>query len=93
MSGGISLNDAEAAITADSILANPDVTGSVTFGGLEDRIQSWIDGASTNNGWVISSNSTNGWDFDSSEGAIKPLLIGQLHHGRLTVFDRSHVDG
>ena len=74
MTGGISLNNVEAATTADSILANPDVTGSVTFTGLEDRIQSWIDGASTNNGWVINSNNTNGWDFDSSEGSIKPLL-------------------
>ncbi len=74
MSGGISLNNVEAATTADSILANPAVTGSVTFTGLEDRIQSWIDGASTNNGWVINSNNTNGWDFDSSEGSIKPVL-------------------
>ncbi len=65
--GGILIDDIEAANAADSILSNPGTFGSVTFTGLEDRIQSWLDGASTNNGWLFSSDNDNGWYFDSSE--------------------------
>ena len=72
--GGILIDDVEAAITADSILSAPAALGSVTFTGLEDRIQSWLDGASTNYGWLISSDSDNGWDFDSSESGNPPIL-------------------
>ncbi len=73
--GGILIDDLEAAVVADSILSTPATMGSVTFTGLENRVQSWIDGASANNGWVITlSGSTNGWDFDSSESANKPTL-------------------
>ncbi len=74
LSGGVSTNGVEAAVTADSVLASPAATGSVTFTGLASRLQSWVSGGSANQGWVVVSNSTNGWDFDSSESANKPLL-------------------
>jgi hypothetical protein len=66
-SSGISTNDIEAATATDSVLSNPTSSGLVTFSGLESRIQSWLDGASTNNDWVVVSDDDNGWDFDSSE--------------------------
>jgi hypothetical protein len=66
LTDGVSLNDVEAAVVADSTLADPDVNGFQTFTGLAGAVQAWANGAD-NHGWVIVIDSTNGWDFRTSE--------------------------
>ncbi|QEG40277.1 DUF4347 domain-containing protein [Roseimaritima ulvae] len=74
MSDGVSTNDAEAAATADASVTDPTAGGWVTIDGLEDRVQSWQDRASSNYGWVIESDNTDGWDIGSSESGSAPQL-------------------
>ncbi|MEQ9407983.1 MAG: DUF4347 domain-containing protein, partial [Fuerstiella sp.] len=71
LSGGLTANDTELAITPDSQI--PGNSGSQTWTGLEATVQQWVDGYN-NYGWGILNDSTDGWDIDSSEGAIAPLL-------------------
>ncbi|MEM7070014.1 MAG: DUF4347 domain-containing protein, partial [Pseudomonadota bacterium] len=76
LTNGIQLNNIEASSTIDSILANPDLTGTQTFSGLESTLQAWSDG-DPNFGWAIMTNSSNGWDFSTSEAVVlaqRPIL-------------------
>ncbi len=77
MSSGIQTDGVEASSTPESIVPNPDITGTVTISGLETTLQAWSDGAS-NFGWVVINNSTDGWDVSSSETStpnLRPRLF------------------
>jgi uncharacterized repeat protein (TIGR01451 family) len=81
LTGGVQTDDAEAASTSDRTFTQTGSLGRVAITGLEDAVQSWVDGGAVH-GWVLIASGTDddndGWDFASSEAADpadRPALI------------------
>ena len=72
---GVTPDDVEAVVTPDAIVPNAENTtgdGPRTMD-VTATVQAWADGQ-PNFGWVFVPQSGDGWDFETSEGATRPLL-------------------
>ena len=75
LGNGVQADDIEAVSVADALVTPSGYypTIPLTTCDVTASVQAWANGARTN-GWVIMSSGGDQWSFDSSEGALHPIL-------------------